>query len=428
MKVAVKRLIRDEKGAALVLTLVLLLVGGLIVAPLLGFMGTGIIAGEVHEKRMDELYAADAGVEDALWRIQNGAVNLTVCYDELSYNITDADGGVAEVNDKHVEVTITLISVWEDIPCDYKIVSKATGDGSGTEVEAYISGTVTYCSIMDHLVTVQEDLTPQQVEDLERDLGKLGIPCPTECTECEKCGKAYDYNSDAYKSIPQECKGCIAVYNFPGAGWPTVSDLSARYWENVKNETPYPSDTIDLASGDMEKGPLYRDSGLDIKNSSNTPFTLTLTGPIYIRGDTRICYNVPGNRDMTLDLNGHTIFVASNSTGAGNEALQLGDRCTIKGPGVIIAVGDIYFKPNGQAGANEEPVFVLSVLGTTRVQPNIDFLGAIAGKLDVNIQSGNADVSYPTGGFGPVNFPSLFEAKRSYSIYSWEIIQLSPGA
>jgi hypothetical protein len=73
-KIDIKRLIRDEKGYALVLAIILLLISGLIIAPLLSFMGTGLLVGEVHEKRTAELYAADAGVEDAIWEIQRGIV------------------------------------------------------------------------------------------------------------------------------------------------------------------------------------------------------------------------------------------------------------------------------------------------------------------------------------------------------------------
>ena len=65
MKTIMKRLVRDEKGAALVLVLILLLISGLIIGPLLSYMGTGLITGGVYETRTDELYAADAGVEDA---------------------------------------------------------------------------------------------------------------------------------------------------------------------------------------------------------------------------------------------------------------------------------------------------------------------------------------------------------------------------
>jgi len=71
MKRTLNKLIRNEEGQVFVLALILLLVGGLILAPLLSYMSTGLIAGQVFEKKMEGLYAADAGVEDAIWKIMN---------------------------------------------------------------------------------------------------------------------------------------------------------------------------------------------------------------------------------------------------------------------------------------------------------------------------------------------------------------------
>ncbi len=76
MKIAVKRLVRDEKGRTMLLVLVLLVVGGLILTPLLGLMTTGLASGQVYETKTHELYAADAGVEDAIWEIQNDVEEL----------------------------------------------------------------------------------------------------------------------------------------------------------------------------------------------------------------------------------------------------------------------------------------------------------------------------------------------------------------
>jgi len=423
MKAIMKGAIRDEKGYMMIMVLILLVVGGLVLTPLLGLMSTGLVSGQIYEKKMDEYYAADTGVEDAIWKIKN---DLPASY---PYFYPDPEEPPWLVNEKSVDVVIYQIDM-DPTPCGenitYRILSIARDtDGSGTQIEAHIVNTITYSSMLDHLVTVKENLDDKEIDALEADLDKLDVPCPESCTECDKCRKVYDYYSDDYQNIPQECKGCIAVYNFPDTGWPTVDDLSGRYWEDVKYETPYPSGTIDLNGVNMNLGPLYRNGTLEILNNNNqNTATFTLTGTLYITGDTRIGMDGKGTNkpNLTIELNGNTIFVASNSTGNGHEALKIGPWCTINGPGVIIAVGDIYFQPNGEAGANEEPAFVLSVMGTTSIQPGVNFLGAIAGKLDVNLQSGGkADVSYPEGGFGSVNFPSLFEAKRSYSIASWEI-------
>jgi len=70
MKSIVKRAIRDEKGSVLILVLILLVVGGLILTPLLGLMSTGLVSGQIYERKMDEYYAADAVVEDACWQLK----------------------------------------------------------------------------------------------------------------------------------------------------------------------------------------------------------------------------------------------------------------------------------------------------------------------------------------------------------------------
>ncbi|HEX76733.1 MAG TPA: hypothetical protein G4O12_09185, partial [Dehalococcoidia bacterium] len=55
---------------ALPIVLVLMLVGGLLIAPSLSYATTSINAGRVVEKNVNGLYAADAGVEYALWCIE----------------------------------------------------------------------------------------------------------------------------------------------------------------------------------------------------------------------------------------------------------------------------------------------------------------------------------------------------------------------
>jgi Flp pilus assembly pilin Flp len=129
MKNIVRKLIRDEKGAAMVLALILLLVGGLITASLLSHTGTGLNTGNVYKGKVSELYAADAGVEDALWQIQNEKLAglFSGNYDQYDYstpweyglNNHDYLGGVAEiviVNDRSVNVTIENVWIPLGIP------------------------------------------------------------------------------------------------------------------------------------------------------------------------------------------------------------------------------------------------------------------------------------------------------------------------
>jgi formylmethanofuran dehydrogenase subunit C len=131
MKVVMKRIISDENGKILVIALILLLVGGLILAPLLGLMTTGLVSGQVYEKKTDELYAADAGVENGIWHLQHGGSVDDIL--ELTINSKD--------------VTIEM----EELPhdCDelatYEITSTAaSSDGSSTTVLARVTGITWY--------------------------------------------------------------------------------------------------------------------------------------------------------------------------------------------------------------------------------------------------------------------------------------------
>jgi hypothetical protein len=427
MKNIVKGTIRNEKGYVLITVLILLLVGGLILTPLLGLMSAGLLAGQVYEKKTDELYAADAGVEDAIWRIQTN--NLTF--------VNDYSGPWdLAVNGKNVTVEVYR----EDMdltPCiddfTYQILSTAaTDDGGGTAaidssttIDAHITTTVDYCSMLDHLLTIHESLDQADVIHLNNDLAKLNIPCGG-CDDCDKCAQAYDYDSDAYRDLPKECRGCVAVYNFPDAAWPTVSELSARYLNDVEDGENWPSTVIDLIGGDVVLNATYVNGTFAIGNTDNkVTHNITLNGTLYITGETEIGVTGGGTNkpSITVDLNGNTIFVASNSTGNGHEALQIGAWCGITGPGAIIAVGDIYFKPNQIIGTNPEPAFVLSVSATTKIQSGAAFVGAIGsyGK-DACLQSGGGNVAYPTTGFPEINFfPVGLEVKRTYSIATWEI-------
>jgi Flp pilus assembly pilin Flp len=381
MKIAVKRFIRDEKGAALVTALILLLIGGLITAPLLSYMGTGLLAGEVYETRTAELYAADASVEDAIWRIQEE--ELAICPGNPSYNYT-----IPNINGKNVSITVTSISSYEgapDLTAVYRIESTAMGDDSGTGIEAYIQGVNKYGDYGDIAGNVLTSI------------GEITLQPGSNVTPME---------------------GEHSPVEYYGSAWPEVWELEDFYSEQVEDAEPYLFDIMNLAGVDMEIGPFYRDGELDIVNTSNTHATLTLEGTVYISGDTEIGVT---QKDFTLDMNGQTIFVASNTSGS-HKALEIGGKCTIEGPGVILAIGDVYFAPNIAAGMTE-PLFIMSVTGDTLTQPNGDFYGAIAGNVEVQLQPGST-INYPgeEGWYDEYNF-LIGVQKLIFSIISWEISQ-----
>jgi len=383
MKAAVKSIMKDEKGKVMVLVMCLLLVGGLIIAPLLGLMTTGLIAGQVYEKKTAELYAADAGVEDAIWKINNKVDGLPgPCQNQSwSYNISD-------VNGKSVDVTIEWVE-----GLTYRVESSATGDGSETEIEAYITNTPIYddySGIGNNVITSPCNYTLQG-------------PSEVDPPEGDEHGPVGNYTGD----------------------WPTAEVLSDIYWEDVKDEDPYYSSILDVIDYPAGFGPLYRDGTLQIYNTGTAGFNTSLNGTVYITGETLLGMT---NQDFTLDLNEQTIFV-EDATGAAPEddpcnpaenqyALRIGTKCTLTGSGCVIAVGSIEFKPN-LACSPTDHIFVLSIRGETHMQPNGDFYGTLAGLAEVYIQNGDATWTDPSG--FELNFPTLAEVGQISGISTWEI-------
>jgi hypothetical protein len=373
-KIAVKRLVRGEKGYVLIAALLLLVVVGLISGPLLSYMVSGLKAGHVFETGAAELYGADAGVQDAVWRIEN---NIGLCVGHnTTYNISD-------VNGKSVDVTVTYMA-----GPTYKVESTATSSGSKTKVTAYVIGTSVsgdFSGITNNVITSLGEI---------KYFGQVNV------------------DPETGNHSPQA--------NYGGA-WPTPGELCDWYGEDVKDAPHYYSDTtIDLNGVNKNLGPLYVDGELTIKNSGG-PATLTLTGVIYVTGDTFIGLT---NGAFTLALNGTTIFVASDTVGS-QKALQIGGKCSMDGSGALIAVGDTYFAPDGSIGSEEGPVLTLSVLGSTLLQPSGNFYGTVAGNVTVDVKSGSGqNLIYPDTGFGVINFPGCTAGRFVYSIVSWEVSRL----
>ena len=355
MKKILNKSIKDEGGQALIMVLILLLLGGLIIPPLLAYMSTGLIVGqEVYDKRMDELYAAEAGVEDALWQIKTVAAGLPKAEDdpprEWSYSIID------DVNGKVVSpIIITYIEEGT-----YKIESTATSDGGdNTTIEAYIN-IIDFTNFMDNAITSMNDVELGSNTTVDGDI---------------------QYNGELKESPGSTITGDTT--DDPIEGWPTAEQLHDYYWPDVAGLGEFPDATIDLKDPPSIPS-LYRVGDLTITNTGESGVAgwLEEDGIVYVTGDLE--FKQTGNKDYEIHLNYATIFVLGNIDFPS-------DRCTVYGPGCIIAVGDINFQP--KMAAIDEPdvkdfIFVMSVEGTVNFQPNGDFYGSLAGNVNVNLQPG----------------------------------------
>jgi len=373
---------KKQDGYILVYILVILAIGMLILTPLLNFMATGLKAGGVFEIKMKQEYAADAGIEDAIWKINhrdddNSKVPKSHEDDPNYYEYT-----IDNINDYKVNVFLTCENNLDF--GTYRVLSTA----GETTIEAIIASIWRdYSGIMDNVITSQAGYTLQG---------------PT----------------TTYPGVGEE-HGPIG--NYAGV-WPTPDEIAQYYWRDVRDVEPETADTILVQdtkyqppSDDSGLGPFFRDGTLSITNSGTAGLTMQLNGTVYITGDTLIGTT---NKDFTLDLNGNAIFVESNTIGS-KYALEIGGKCTLTGSGCIIAVGNIQFKPNLDSSPSDY-ILVMSLSGMTYMQPNGDFYGTLAGSSEVWIQNGDAYWNDPGEIEGGINFPGGNQEGVYWGIFSWK--------
>ncbi len=400
------KLRKDQSGQILPLVLVLLVLGSLIITPALTYASTTLIAERNSKERNDQLYAADAGFEDAMYKLRKSG-NFTLYVPQTqgsfgqTFNIT--------ANGKPVEVQIACVenSTGSKV---YNITSTATGDkGTQTTVESYV---IRQPSFFEYALTCSEPID-------HADLSKVEIVGPYNDT----------YDTDEW---PYYTNSTLESYYMSCLGSPAPSANSGNTL------------TIDA---DITLGPYLAKSNtgtLSIEGDSESVPTLTLgtvssppsfDGTFYVskyeetHGHTTS--RVGGNLDIgtkgdlfILDLNRNAIFVEGN--------LNIGDRVKIIGSGCLIAEGEIRITPGftiGDPAANPlDFVFMMSLddvsgsHASVFMQPSGTFYGSIAGKLDIDLNQGTGLhielTQLPPGG---INFP-LYDPSGSGTELNWSVI------
>ncbi len=410
MKTIVKRAVREETGNVFILVLILLVVGGLILAPLLGLMSTGLIAGQVYEKKTHEYYGADAGVEDACWQLKQ--IDPDPSKVPASPEAPPVTYSAQSVNGKEIEVTIDMISGVTATGI-YKVTSTATSPtGSETTIVSYIQTMPTFWN---NVITSTGDVRLESDSEVYGDV--MGNITVDKGTVDGSIGGPYDADN-----------------------WPSSEDFRSFYWPQVSNTTLPDVEccggacTLDVSVnstfGIYELGPGFHDTneGNFIIKSTGDNITVTLTGPVYIKGDDARLDIGGGGQPFYLDLNYQTIYVEGRNhdlSHPNKNALYIPPgKVTLVGSGVIIAEGNIDFQPNMEAGSENDYVFVLSVYGGINFQPNGTLYGSVAAR-DVEVGSNgflahNDAPADPETGESLLSFP-LEAVDCSVKILTWDI-------
>jgi len=124
---------KGESGQAIILALIMLALGSMFVIPSVSLAATTVKTGQMVEENMKGVYAADAGIEDALWKL----VNDKPASFPHSYQIPDINGMSVSVNIEGV----TTISGEEIEPpgghSDYLEVINSANYSSETGIYSY---------------------------------------------------------------------------------------------------------------------------------------------------------------------------------------------------------------------------------------------------------------------------------------------------
>ena len=395
---------KNQEGFALVLSLILLLLCTMVITPLLGYMSTGFNTGQDAQKKADELYAADAGVKEAIWNIRNDT-NLPPA------GGTTGQGGVPalpliESNVAGKTVSVTIFCRAKGVAGGtYKVTSVAmsAGGSSKTTIEAWIDfepGFWDYAVVSTSNGSIY--LADDSVIDgkVAGDLtGPSGIPAGT-------VNGAVDDPWDP-------------------ARWP-FGGVDFRTYFNTPDLIPYASNKLDLVAPSTF-GSIYRNGNLAINNIGTADATAALNGTLYVAGANSSLLIGQSNQSFVLNMGTNSSGYYNSIYAEGGDnltssqfAIDVGPKTTITGSGVIMAEGNINFQPNIVSGPGDF-LFIMSLNGYVNFHPSGTFYGSVAGYTGVELAP-STNIVHTEPPLDLLNFPAGPSSYNRALIRSWKVI------
>ncbi|GAG39545.1 unnamed protein product, partial [marine sediment metagenome] len=237
----------------LLLALIIMSVGAILVGALLSYLDTSLTLTAKGEERAVTFYAADAGVEYALWNMRyNGTfLDSVPCEHQLQVNgTTPVDISVAEAPDEGDEV--------------YRITSTA-GDDAGTTIVAHVQ----LETIEDYFPLLDDAITGPEKVDLKAKL----------------TGNIEVYGNVRYND-ELKVDGTVTIYgtSYINPDWPDADDVYYFYLSQVYHLESISDQTYDISSGTEVDpyilGPLYINGNMKIEGSG----VAQLNGTIFVTG------------------------------------------------------------------------------------------------------------------------------------------------
>jgi hypothetical protein len=397
---------KGRKGAVLVLTLLVMFVGGIILGGLFMYLDTSLLLATRGEENAVNYYAADSGIEDALYWLQHGQEDQAWWDCDMDKEQCERDGYTLNYtnyadNNRTVNVSVVKDPYDSDTSVGnstYLITSTATNKKSGasTKIESYVRAVpLEFMKWDDAAITSNCSVYIQQGIPGGMINGSVNYACTIACggdgADCP-----IDAEEDADPMVPQHecCDNKVIDYAdnilpYPDGitWWPETWATIDFFSSMAEDQDAFHIDgdfEIDLVNPLYANlGPLYIEGNLLIKSSSKDIERTTLNGILYVTGDLII----GGAKEFILDLNDQVIFVEGK--GENTYDIYIDEDCSFEGSGAIITIGDIYFQPK-MLTEDDEFVMIMSLEGTVDLHPSGTFYGSINGYYAVDVSPNNA--------------------------------------
>ncbi len=264
-KKKISKKIKDEAGVGFIFVLVMLLLGSITLVPLLGFLADSLESGRKYEEKTDELYTADAGIEDGLWRIKYDYMGVGYdpydFYGSWPYNTDPINGLTANV---------TIKNIW--FPSDY---AAPTAEDARDIIESEKLVVVgTSGAIPGNPYSIKVDFTPDAGDNLT--VKSLGVWLPQGFEYDDSCsiigGPFDEYTPDNITKDPNAPGGSTVVWSynppyplftdFPGVdseSRPMTLDFTFEYTSPAENPNQLPVAiawiTTEMTAGEFGTNP-----------------------------------------------------------------------------------------------------------------------------------------------------------------------------
>jgi hypothetical protein len=325
------RLASAESGQALVLVLVFLMLGSLTLLPTLAHISTSLKTGQIYEEKTNELYCADSGIEDGLWRIKYDFMGVN--YDPYDFE-TEWPYETEDLND--IGANFTIRNVW--FPSDVTLDSLGLTSEDAKQIidseKLVVAGTSGVIPGRPYHIKI--DYTPDEGDNLT--VKSLGVWLPQGFEYISgNCSLLDNPSADYYPDF-------VTVEDAPGG--------TTIVWGY--NDDPYPlfADFPDVVP---ENTPMTLDFTFGYTPPAEHPNSLPLAISWITTGMAPGCPNeddVPVSWD--IDSRFYKIISSSGDTNveaysSKSELRQMGDAMS----GDYVAVGNSLLKDNNGDGKRE---------------------------------------------------------------------------